>query len=46
MSKEFWDQRYSKENYAYGVEPNAYFKSFIDSCLAKAGGHVSYRILP
>ena len=31
MSKEFWDQRYSEEGYAYGIEPNAYFKSFIDA---------------
>ncbi|NQU85437.1 MAG: class I SAM-dependent methyltransferase [Mariniphaga sp.] len=24
--KEFWDQRYSSEDYAYGVEPNAFYK--------------------
>ncbi|MCB0473273.1 MAG: methyltransferase domain-containing protein [Flavobacteriaceae bacterium] len=24
--KEFWDDRYSEKEYAYGTEPNAYFK--------------------
>jgi SAM-dependent methyltransferase len=28
--KEFWDQRYGSEEYAYGVEPNAFFKEQID----------------
>ncbi len=31
MSTEFWDVRYSESEYAYGTEPNLYFKSFIDS---------------
>ncbi len=26
----FWDERYAKEEYAYGKEPNAYFKLVID----------------
>jgi cyclopropane fatty-acyl-phospholipid synthase-like methyltransferase len=26
MNKEFWNQRYGAEEYAYGEEPNAYFK--------------------
>jgi hypothetical protein len=25
-----WDERYSEEGYAYGSEPNAFFKSYID----------------
>ena len=25
--KEFWNQRYSAKEYAYGIEPNEYFKS-------------------
>jgi len=31
MSSEFWDVRYSDSEYAYGTQPNVYFKSFIDS---------------
>jgi SAM-dependent methyltransferase len=31
MSSEFWDVRYNDEIYAYGREPNKYFKKFIDS---------------
>jgi len=31
MSKEFWDSRYNTEEYAYGTQPNVYFKTFIDS---------------
>jgi 2-polyprenyl-3-methyl-5-hydroxy-6-metoxy-1,4-benzoquinol methylase len=31
MVKEFWDQRYSGEEYAYGTKPNLFFKTFIDS---------------
>lgn len=27
---EFWDKRYSEEEYAYGTEPNAFFKEQID----------------
>jgi hypothetical protein len=28
--RDFWNQRYSEADYAYGTEPNAYFKSIID----------------
>lgn len=28
--KEFWDQRYSDNSYAYGEEPNTWFKNRID----------------
>jgi SAM-dependent methyltransferase len=28
--KEFWDKRYSEQTYAYGSEPNEFFKSVID----------------
>ena len=31
MSTEFWDARYGDSEYAYGTQPNVYFKSFIDS---------------
>jgi SAM-dependent methyltransferase len=31
MNTEFWDVRYSDSEYAYGTQPNVYFKSFIDS---------------
>lgn len=31
MSSEFWDDRYGDSEYAYGTDPNVYFKSFIDS---------------
>lgn len=30
MSNEFWDIRYSETEYAYGIQPNKYFKHFID----------------
>jgi len=33
MAKEFWDHRYSENEYAYGTEPNSYFKAFIDTHL-------------
>ncbi|MBI1222134.1 MAG: methyltransferase domain-containing protein [Bacteroidetes bacterium] len=26
MTKEFWNSRYAEESFAYGVEPNAFFK--------------------
>jgi hypothetical protein len=29
--KEFWDQRYTDDRYAYGKEPNVYFKRCLDS---------------
>lgn len=28
--KEFWDKRYTENSNVYGVQPNAFFKSFID----------------
>jgi len=28
--KEFWDNRYTENSNVYGVQPNAFFKSFID----------------
>jgi len=31
MTTEFWDIRYGDRDYAYGTEPNVYFKSFIDT---------------
>ena len=31
MSAEFWDVRYGDHEYAYGTQPNVYFKSFIDN---------------
>ena len=30
MTNEFWDKRYSEENFAYGTKPNIYFKQNID----------------
>lgn len=29
--KEFWDSRYQAEEYVYGVQPNAFFREFIDN---------------
>ena len=29
--KEFWDSRYREKEYAYGIEPNEFFKEFIDN---------------
>ena len=29
MNNEFWNQRYSKVEYAYGIEPNSFFKNSI-----------------
>jgi SAM-dependent methyltransferase len=31
MSKSFWNQRYANNQQVYGIQPNAFFKSFIDS---------------
>lgn len=31
MSKEFWNSRYSNEQYSYGTEPNQFFKSYLDN---------------
>ena len=28
--KDFWNQRYAEEEYAYGTEPNAFFKAQLD----------------
>ena len=30
MTNEFWDERYSSDEYAYGILPNKYFKEQID----------------
>ena len=30
MSKDFWDKRYSEEEFAYGTKPNEFVKSVID----------------
>jgi SAM-dependent methyltransferase len=30
MMKKFWNERYANSQYAYGTEPNAFFKSQID----------------
>lgn len=35
MEKQFWDDRYAEEGFAYGTEPNAYLKSL--QSLFKAG---------
>ncbi len=29
--KKFWNERYASERYAYGVEPNGFFKAWIDT---------------
>ncbi len=29
--KEMWDERYSVDDYVYGIEPNAFFQQFIDT---------------
>ena len=31
MSKDFWNSRYSEPNFAYGTEPNLFFKEQIES---------------
>lgn len=31
MKNEFWNKRYETNDTVYGIEPNEYFKSFIDS---------------
>jgi len=28
--REFWEERYKREDYVYGIHPNVFFKSFID----------------
>lgn len=30
MSKDFWDKRYSEKEFAYGIEPNQFFKEQIE----------------
>ncbi len=30
MGREFWDARYDDKTYAYGTQPNRYFKTFLD----------------
>ena len=34
--KEYWDQRYSEEGFAYGREPNQFFRETLDTL--KPGG--------
>jgi hypothetical protein len=29
--KDFWNQRYNREDFVYGITPNAFFKQFIDT---------------
>lgn len=29
--KDFWNERYATDVYAYGTEPNAYFKACLDT---------------
>jgi 2-polyprenyl-3-methyl-5-hydroxy-6-metoxy-1,4-benzoquinol methylase len=31
MNSEFWDERYSEDNYVYGTEPNEFFAKQIDN---------------
>jgi 2-polyprenyl-3-methyl-5-hydroxy-6-metoxy-1,4-benzoquinol methylase len=31
MMKQFWNQRYEQAEYVYGVEPNGFFRAFIES---------------
>jgi hypothetical protein len=28
--KEFWDERYASDEYVYGIEPNVFFKTWVD----------------
>ncbi len=32
MKKEFWEERFGKDRYVYGIEPNEFFRMFIDGC--------------
>lgn len=32
MKREFWEERYKNAQYAYGTEPNEFFKMYIDGC--------------
>lgn len=32
MKREFWEERYGKDRYVYGIEPNEFFRMFIDGC--------------
>lgn len=36
--KEFWDQRYAQAGYAYGTEPNAFFKANLDRIPGRSPG--------
>jgi hypothetical protein len=31
--RDFWDKRYSYQQYVYGIEPNNFFKGFLDSTI-------------
>ena len=39
--KEFWNERYNEEGWAYGVEPNAYFREVLNAL-----GHSGKLLLP
>ena len=30
LKSNFWDERYSSEEYVYGMEPNQFFKQVLD----------------
>jgi SAM-dependent methyltransferase len=32
MKRDFWEERFKNADYAYGTEPNEFFKAFIDGC--------------
>jgi SAM-dependent methyltransferase len=32
VKKDFWEARYKEAQYAYGTEPNEFFKLFLDGC--------------
>lgn len=32
MKRDFWEERFKNTGYAYGTEPNEFFKTFIDGC--------------
>ena len=40
--KEMWDKRYGNTEYAYGEEPNAFFKKTLDKLDLKGSISVSY----
>ena len=42
--KEFWDQRYSQKEYAYGETPNEYFRKEIELAPKNATAHYNLGI--